>query len=474
MFDVAIEEIPVRRESDAEENALKKSRLSGITAAILAGGILLCSCGDNTKSSGDAGTVEGTRAVTEAQTEHAGSESGPEETPHEEEAVPISNPETSSAAEQTQDGSNLSVFIPQMMGQTGTASAGASSAAPDDQNAGISAAQESAPQPQSPADTGNYTEVSEVVYAKENVNVRKGPGTDYEKLGALFAGESVKRTGLGEEWSRVLFNNAEAYIKSEFLTTEEPQTQPAVPPEGEFWSGDLAAIQALSNRDFTGCADESSRDGKNVPNGCYYLTKLYHKYHADFIQDTNQNIIYLTMDEGYEAGYTPTILQTLREKNVKAVFFVTKQFFDSHPELIEQMIADGHIVGNHTCSHKQMPKYDLEWQGNDIMTLHNLMKDRFGYEMKLFRYPEGLTSEQSMAYVASLGYTSVFWSFAYIDYDTSNQMDPAVALERCVNYLHPGAIYLLHAVSSTNTAILGQFIDEARARGFEFGVYPVQ
>ena len=95
------------------------------------------------------------------------------------------------------------------------------------------------------------------------------------------------------------------------------------------------------------------------------------------------------MDEGYEAGFTPQILQTLREKNVKATFFVTKEFYDSNPEYIKQMIDDGHTVGNHTCNHKNMPSLSLEEQTNEIMVLHNLVKDNFGYEMKLFRFPRG-------------------------------------------------------------------------------------
>ena len=466
---------------------------------MLAGVLFASGCGSK-KQGGESPDTDGSKAVSVQQTaedapaDSAGADAQktatqPETETEFEAEVPMPSsqaeqePETAKAASEGQG-----IVIPQMMGVSGThpvpsdtgetgnsgsEDPGTQGQAPDGESQVQPSEAEAQPRPS--VSTEDYTQVSETVYTTVDVNVRSGPGTDYEKVGALYKGAAVTRTGIGESWSRVIYENAEAFISSEFLTTEPPQTEAETTAEGEFWSGDIAAIQALSNRIFTGCADESSRDAKNIPNGCYYLTKLYHKYHADFIRDTNQNIIYLTMDEGYEAGYTPTILQTLRDKNVKAVFFVTKQFYDSHPELIQEMINDGHVIGNHTCAHPSdgMPAHDLEWQGNDIMTLHNLVKDRFGYEMKLFRFPAGLTSEQSMAYVASLGYTSVFWSFAYVDYDRENQMDPAVALEQCVNYLHPGAIYLLHAVSSTNTEILGQFIDEARARGFEFGVYPV-
>ena len=101
--------------------------------------------------------------------------------------------------------------------------------------------------------------------------------------------------------------------------------------------------------------------------------------------------------------------------------------------------------------------------------MHNYIKDNFdGYEMHLFRYPAGIFTEQSLAIVNNCGYRSVFWSFAYMDYDVNNQPDPTEALNKVVSKLHPGAIYLLHAESETNTQILGQFIDEARAQGYRF------
>lgn len=133
------------------------------------------------------------------------------------------------------------------------------------------------------------------------------------------------------------------------------------------------------------------------------------------------------------------------------------------------MIDEGHTVGNHTCNHKNMPSLSLEEQTNEIMVLHNLVKDNFGYEMKLFRFPEGSTSEQSLGLVESLGYQSVFWSFHYLDYNSDAQKDPAEALQLCMDSIHPGAIYLLHAKSATNTQILGEWIDAVRAAGYEFG-----
>ena len=315
----------------------------------------------------------------------------------------------------------------------------------------------------------SYEPRDEEVYATQKVNIREAASTDAAKMGSLEAGASIHRIGYTAEWSQVEYNGATCYIASEYLTDQVPETvnqQVQAPSGTELWSGDLST---LSTNVFSGISDYTDRDALNVPNGCYYLTKLYGKYNAKFLEDTSKNVIYLTMDEGYEAGYTPQILQTLREKNVKATFFVTKEFYDSNPEYIQQMIDDGHTVGNHTCNHKNMPTLSLEEQTNEIMVLHNLIKEQFGYEMKLFRFPEGSTSEQSLGLVESLGYQSVFWSFHYLDYNTDAQKDPAETLQLCMNSIHPGAIYLLHAKSATNTQILGEWIDAVRAAGYEFG-----
>lgn len=355
--------------------------------------------------------------------------------------------------------------VPMLPGSTNTsdaASASSSSAQTD------SAATVASSQAASQAVDG-YEPRDEEVYATQKVNICEAASTDSAKVGSLEAGASIHRTGYTAEWSQVEYNGTTCDVASEYLSDQAPQTvnqQVQAPSGTELWSGDLST---LSTNVFSGISDYTDRDALNVPNGCYYLTKLYGKYNALFLEDTSKNVIYLTMDEGYEAGYTPQILQTLREKNVKATFFVTKEFYDSNPEYIQQMIDDGHTVGNHTCNHKNMPTLSLEEQTNEIMVLHNIIKEQFGYEMKLFRFPEGSTSEQSLGLVESLGYRSVFWSFHYLDYNTDAQKDPAETLQLCMDSIHPGAIYLLHAKSATNTQILGEWIDAVRAAGYEFG-----
>lgn len=230
-------------------------------------------------------------------------------------------------------------------------------------------------------------------------------------------------------------------------------------------------IEGLSNKSidwsFGGSTDESGR-----PDVVTAAQEKYKNYNVDFIRE-NENKIYLTFDEGYENGYTPQILDILKEKNIKATFFITMGYVKSQPELVQRMINEGHVVGNHSTSHpeKGMPSLSLAQQKADIMELHNYVKDKFGYEMYLFRYPAGIYSEQSLALVDSIGYCSVFWSFAYADWDPNKQPNEAESLEKLTSKLHPGAIYLLHAVSKTNTNNLSKFIENAQSRGYEFAEY---
>lgn len=213
-------------------------------------------------------------------------------------------------------------------------------------------------------------------------------------------------------------------------------------------------------------------DENNRPGGCSYYDKLYGMYTADFIQPYS-NYVYLTFDEGYEYGFTPAILDTLKEKNVKAVFFVTLPFAKENPDLVQRMIDEGHVVGNHTTTHPAggLQQYTPGKQIDDIDQVTQYIKENFDYDMYLFRFPEGSFSEQSLAIVQSLGYRSVFWSYAYRDWIVDDQPDVEESLQAALDCAHGGAIYLLHAESETNTKMLGDLIDGLRAKGFEPGYY---
>lgn len=211
-------------------------------------------------------------------------------------------------------------------------------------------------------------------------------------------------------------------------------------------------------------------DADNRPDGATVYQEKYGQYAADFIRENNQNI-YLTFDEGYENGYTDDILDTLQEKGVQAVFFVTMPYVQSEPELVQRMIDEGHIVGNHSVNHPSFPEISFEECQQEIMELHDYVKENFGYEMSLFRFPMGEFSEADLKVVQDLGYRSVFWSFAYRDWLVDEQPDPQEAIATIKDKCHPGAIYLLHAVSETNAQILGQVIDDLRGEGYVFCAY---
>ena len=235
-----------------------------------------------------------------------------------------------------------------------------------------------------------------------------------------------------------------------------------------------AELSALSSEK-KGYGQGVQVDDDNRPVSALWMQRDYEKYGAIFIgakSDPGQEYIYLTTDEGYENGQTPMILDKLKEKNCKAVFFVTMEFAKGNPDLMKRIIDEGHVMGNHTVHHKSMPTLSLEEASNELTELHNYVLENYGYEMYLFRPPMGEFSEQTLALAQSLGYRTVLWSYAYRDYDIENQPDPAEALSKISAAKHDGAIYLLHAVSSTNAQIWDKVIDDFRDGGYEVKAIP--
>jgi peptidoglycan-N-acetylmuramic acid deacetylase len=199
------------------------------------------------------------------------------------------------------------------------------------------------------------------------------------------------------------------------------------------------------------------------------LQKEFESLGGNWLLDDEKSIC-LTFDEGYENGFTPSILDTLKEKNVKAIFFVTYDFAKDNPDLIQRMIDEGHIVANHTYRHYTMDEQTQEVQTEEVTYLHKYIQEEFNYTMSYFRFPKGEFSQQSLAVVNDLGYKSVFWSYAYADWDTDNQPNSDEALQSICESTHPGEIMLLHAVSQTNADILPSVIDDIRQQGYEFTV----
>lgn len=209
-------------------------------------------------------------------------------------------------------------------------------------------------------------------------------------------------------------------------------------------------------------------DALNRSEGALGYNRLYGKYNASFIAP-EQKTVYLTFDEGYEYGLTDSVLDTLREKKVKAMFFVTYDFANRSGELVQRMIDEGHAVGNHSYSHKNYSALSPKEAADDLMKMHSFIAEKFSYQMKYFRFPSGNFNEQSLATVQKMGYRTLFWSFAYKDWITDAQPEPAASADKIVKAVCPGNIYLLHAVSATNNQILGDVIDRVRAAGYQWG-----
>ena len=184
---------------------------------------------------------------------------------------------------------------------------------------------------------------------------------------------------------------------------------------------------------------------------------------------SGEKVLYLTFDCGYKYGeLTSQMLDTLKDKNVKAAFFCTMDYLDDEPAVISRMIAEGHTVGNHSTTHPDCTTLSREQFAKELLGVHNYMRVNFGYTPRYFRFPTGAYSECALELANSVGYRSVFWSVAYADWDPQNQQGTESAFSQVTSRLHPGAVILLHSTSPDNAAILGRVIDYARGQGYEF------
>ena len=181
---------------------------------------------------------------------------------------------------------------------------------------------------------------------------------------------------------------------------------------------------------------------------------LMDKYNCIYMGSPDEKKVYLTFDEGYENGYTAEILDTLKAEGVKAAFFITGPYFDKNTDLVDRMVAEGHIVGNHTVNHPSLPSVSDEKFEAELLDLDKKFYARYGKAMKYLRPPMGEYSERTLSLSNKLGYTNAFWSFAYRDWETDNQKGTDYAYEQVMDGIHNGIVILLHAVSVDNTRAL--------------------
>lgn len=292
----------------------------------------------------------------------------------------------------------------------------------------------------------------------------------------------VVLSGLGVMWqyfrhqktnSRNIRQNGKAYME-----TEEDTSNTNSSKEGENTGKQERII--IDNTDYNSIDNTLyawwfKRNDNHEKSGCQEDFDIT-QYQAYYTVPVNEKRIYITFDCGYENGYTADILDTLKEEQVTAAFFVTQTFIRDNIELAKRMKEEGHLVCNHTVTHPSMPGKSIEEQKNELLTCESYMKEATGYEMDLFfRPPRGEYSQRTLQMAKDLGYTTIFWSMAYLDYDVNNQPSSSHVVEHFKKYYHPGAIPLLHNVSIANRDALKQVITDLKKEGYSFGtLYDLQ
>lgn len=226
-----------------------------------------------------------------------------------------------------------------------------------------------------------------------------------------------------------------------------------------------AAISSESTNWGLGFDEEGKR-----PTGNASIEQLK-KYNAYYAQNTDSKILYLTFDAGYENGNTPAILDALKKHNCPATFFVVGNFIADNPKLIQRMISEGHTVGNHTMTHPDMSKISsVQAFQNELSSVEQLYKNITDQDMpKLYRPPRGIYSTENLTMAKNLGYSTFFWSLAYVDWIQDQQPSKEEAFDKLLSRIHPGAIVLLHNTSSTNAEILDELLSKWEEMGYRFG-----
>ena len=234
--------------------------------------------------------------------------------------------------------------------------------------------------------------------------------------------------------------------------------------------GGVSAMFGLHDAIETGSWGLSFRETGEPPIGNADAASL-RRYDAVYLGDTNDKVLYLTFDAGYENGCTAQILDTLKAHNAKAAFFVVGNYLETAPELVQRMADEGHLVGNHTWHHYDMSRIADEATFTDELTsVEEKYRELTGQAMKkYYRPPQGVYSEENLRMAQALGYRTVFWSLAYVDWLQDDQPTAEEAFSKLLPRTHPGAIVLLHSTSATNAAILDDLLTRWEEAGYRFG-----
>lgn len=264
------------------------------------------------------------------------------------------------------------------------------------------------------------------------------------------------------------------------VITKEPEVTPSpapTPTQSPSEVGKMPGAIEMKNENYEQYENEKdawwfSRNEEHLPSrgGESFSIAPYSAYYLNKDVTDEDKVMYLTFDCGYENGFTPAILDTLKEKNVKAMFFVTKGFVANNPDYVKRMKEEGHLVGNHTVRHLSSPSLTPEELETELTEVAKAMEELTGYRMDpFFRPPMGEYSERTLKATQDLGYASVFWSIAYYDYNANDQPGKDYVVNHFATYHHNGSIVLMHNTSASNMQALGEVIDLLRQEGYRLG-----
>ena len=227
------------------------------------------------------------------------------------------------------------------------------------------------------------------------------------------------------------------------------------------------AYAQLSNKSH-GWGFVKSKNGVPADAGAE-LNELIKLHGAYYKRDGNEKYLYLTFDNGYENGYTEQVLDVLKKHEVPAIFFVTGHYLNTAPELAKRMVKEGHLIGNHSWSHPDLTMKSEEEIVNELNKVRDRTKELTGQKMMQYlRPPRGIFSARTMEIAKKAGYTHIFWSLAYKDWEVDKQKGADYAYDQVMKQLHPGAIMLIHSVSKDNADALERIIVDAKKQGYTF------
>ncbi len=260
------------------------------------------------------------------------------------------------------------------------------------------------------------------------------------------------------------------------VSEEVPETMEGQDKEPTVVPGSMPEAIKILNENYEEYSNEKKawwfqRKKDHTPSGSGEEFPIgdYSAYYLDKNARAEDKVIYLTFDCGYENGFTPAILDTLAEKGVKVMFFVTKDFIVKNPEYVKRMKEEGHLVGNHTVRHLSSPDLTPEELEAELLEVARVMEEQTGYSLDpFFRPPMGEYSERTLKVTQDMGYASIFWSIAYYDYDVNDQPGKEYVVDHFNTYHHNGSIVLMHNISESNTQALGEVVDLLKGEGYRF------